>query len=61
VVADILPESPDGAADRLQQAIERYVEACFVASNGGAGTASKGEVEEPDEMLAELLALDDFS
>jgi hypothetical protein len=50
VTAD--PDSPDGAADRLQEAIERYVAASFAAANG--------EVEEPDETLAELLSLDEF-
>jgi hypothetical protein len=49
---EIRPDSLDGAADRLREAIERYVAASFAAS--------KGDVEEPDEMLAELLALDEF-
>jgi hypothetical protein len=61
VVEENLPDSVDGGPDRLQQAIERYVAACFAASNGDVEAASSSDAEEPDELLAELLALDDFS
>jgi hypothetical protein len=49
---EILPDLLDGSADRLREAIDRYVAASFATANS--------EVEEPDEMLAELLSLEEF-